>query len=460
MDVDKDNDGLIEICDLEGLNEMRYALDGSGYRAAADAMIIADGCPSTSCTGFELTRDLDFNDPDSYRSRRSINSAWTSGDGWQPIAIGDSLSNAFSAIFNGNGYTISNLMINRSGQNNIGLFGLSTMGEIANLGLLNVDIIGFDRVGSLVGNNLGAITNSYATGSVSGTAGVGGLVGQNFAFRDFSGSITNSYATASVSSTGTSSTNIGGLAGANGTGTLRASIRNSYATGEVTGSGTATRVGGLVGWNLSSSSIANSYATGEVRGSGDSVGGLTGTNGGTIENSYWLDRPGLSRGSGVSAGTSRTAMQLTSPTTPTTMVYTDWLTSDWDFGSSLQYPILKYADDNLMGSLIVTGDLIPGQGVGLRSLQPLTDGAEFITTSGEATAFSEATTRHTIAVPPGTSEIGLTLTAYNSDDNSNTTIDGCQRRRGRRPFCWHGRSWHCLRSDSHKPSANHHRYRT
>ena len=31
MDIDKDDDGLIEICDLDGLNEMRFQLDGSGY---------------------------------------------------------------------------------------------------------------------------------------------------------------------------------------------------------------------------------------------------------------------------------------------------------------------------------------------------------------------------------------------------------------------------------------------
>ena len=76
MDVDKDNDGLIEICDLEGLFEIRHQLDGSGYRASADANPVTMGCPSTSCTGFELTRDLDFNERDSYRSR-SINTAWT-----------------------------------------------------------------------------------------------------------------------------------------------------------------------------------------------------------------------------------------------------------------------------------------------------------------------------------------------------------------------------------------------
>ena len=35
VDIDKDGDGLIELCDLEGINEMRYQLDGSGYKTSA-----------------------------------------------------------------------------------------------------------------------------------------------------------------------------------------------------------------------------------------------------------------------------------------------------------------------------------------------------------------------------------------------------------------------------------------
>ena len=33
-DIDQDDDGLIEICDLEGLNAMRHQLDGTGYKAS------------------------------------------------------------------------------------------------------------------------------------------------------------------------------------------------------------------------------------------------------------------------------------------------------------------------------------------------------------------------------------------------------------------------------------------
>ena len=57
-DIDQDDDGLIEICNVEGLEEMRYQLDGTGYTTSTSAMKITDGCPSGGCMGYELTRSL------------------------------------------------------------------------------------------------------------------------------------------------------------------------------------------------------------------------------------------------------------------------------------------------------------------------------------------------------------------------------------------------------------------
>ena len=340
MDIDKDNDGLIEICDLEGLDEMRHQSDGSGYRTSADAMKITDGCPSNSCTGFELTRNLDFNDAASYRSG-STTQAWTSGRGWQPIG-GDPLEDdvSFSATFNGNGYTISNLMIDRSDTPYIGLFGYTEAStvdiNIANLGLLDVNIMGFDSVGGLVGQNDAAIIiNSYVTGEVRGSdESVGGLVGFN------SGSIANSHAAVSVSGgTGIEDDNKGGLVGLNSNGT----IMNSYATGIVSGPG--NRRGGLVGASMGVATIENSYATGGViAGSDSDVGGLVGWNtvNSMVDNSYWLRGSASSGGTGVAMNTSKTMMELQSPTT-NEGIYANWSTDDWSFGSSTQYPALKYA---------------------------------------------------------------------------------------------------------------------
>ena len=108
---------------------------------------------------------------------------------------------SFSAKFNGNGHAIANLMINRNSANGVGLFG-DTSGGITNLGVLNVNIIGFSSVGGLAGSNSGTITNSYATGTVKGSSSndsVGGLVGWNLGSA---ANIRNSYATGDVSGSG------------------------------------------------------------------------------------------------------------------------------------------------------------------------------------------------------------------------------------------------------------------
>ena len=294
-DVDDDNDRLIEICYLEDLNAIRMT-----NRSAS-------GCPSNGCVGYELVRDLDFNDSASYSSATN-RTRWTTRAGWQPI--GNS-RNPFRERFDGNGYTISGLMIKRRGSNYIGLFGRTRgRAEITRIGLLNVRIRGNNSVGGLVGENEGSIANSYATGSVSGNEDVGGLVGEN------EGSIANSYATSSVSG--------------------------------------SEDIGGLVGY--SEGTITNSYATGSVSGSED-VGGLVGSNEGTITNSYWdINTSGITRG-GRNQG--KTTMELQSPTAATG-IYRRWSTEVWDFGTSNQYPVLKSRQSPaLIGLSLSTGTLNP-----------------------------------------------------------------------------------------------------
>ena len=143
--VDTDGDGLIEINDLETLNAIRFQLDGASYKTTTDTTAgITEGCPNDRCIGYELTRNLDFSGDDSYSSTAN-RIIWTTGAGWQPI--GDS-SNAFTGKFEGNGFTIFNLKIDRSDTDNVGLFGfVGQEAEIANIGLLNVNItgIGFCR---------------------------------------------------------------------------------------------------------------------------------------------------------------------------------------------------------------------------------------------------------------------------------------------------------------------------
>ncbi len=152
--------------------------------------------------------------------------------------------------------------------------------------------------GGLLGLSQGAtVTNSYATGSVSGSGYVGGLVGSaNYGFNTQSGqttyyytAISGSHASGAATSTGSE---VGGLVGENAAG----SVADSYATGAVSG---ANQVGGLVGFNdmatyvnqapatsptpsITGSAAGRTYATGTVTGAGTATGGLVGESQGAI----------------------------------------------------------------------------------------------------------------------------------------------------------------------------------
>ena len=423
MDIDKDGDGLIEVCDLEGLDAMRHVLDGSSYQVDATATTSTVGCPSSGCRGYELTRSLDFMDDDSYREATN-RVTWTTGNGWEPV--GDSLNVPFRATFDGNGHTISNLMINRTGRTHTGLFGYVRFeqSKIANLGLLDVNITGGDRVGGLVGSIFGAaVRNSYVTGSVEGGNSVGGLVG--FTSR---GSITNSYAaTGSV----TGSTRIGGLVGES----LSSTIRSSYATGSVRV--TVSSGGGLVGSNIPLDSnrpsfIRDSYAALSSVTGGTQRGGLVGDNDSMINNSYWLSGSTSSAGEGVAADTAKSSEQLTSGAGE---IYSGWSPDAWDFGTSNQFPALKYTKDTNADYLTCSdtspqtgtdqprcGTLLPHQGMnigdsslreGLRELSILGVTATFTPSFGISTNNYVVT----ILLPDGITErgISLRLRAYNPD---------------------------------------------
>ena len=70
----------------------------------------------------------------------------SSYDNWDPI--GDT-SNRFNGIFDGNGYVIKNLTINRPTEDNVGLFGYTVSANIQNVGLENVEVTGKEYVGGL-----------------------------------------------------------------------------------------------------------------------------------------------------------------------------------------------------------------------------------------------------------------------------------------------------------------------
>ena len=224
IDYDFDDDGLIEVATETQLNAIRWDLDGSGgVDASENATTYSDafpsaapqmGCPS-ACMRRLRTRGGHQLDQ---RHRHGLGADRRRQHRHAAI---------ISATFEGNGYTISDLLINRT-TDNIGLFGVfASTTVVRNLKLTNVNVTGNDNVGALVGANAstsggGRIDNCEAAGTVTGRSVVGGLVGKN------DGPIAGSSASVAVTATATTiASSAGGLVGVN----LTAPIMNSHASG-------------------------------------------------------------------------------------------------------------------------------------------------------------------------------------------------------------------------------------
>ncbi|MEF8873979.1 MAG: DUF2341 domain-containing protein, partial [Candidatus Thermoplasmatota archaeon] len=240
---------------------------------------------------YELDKVRGFLESDAYFSLGADLDEDTAGynelvdneQGWEPIG---NETDPFSGAFDGNGHEIRDLWIDRSGEDNVGLFGyLDSGAQITKVGVSNANVSGGDNVGLLVGYTYqGLVNNSYATGNVSGGIRIGGLVG--YTHND-------------------------------------ASVNNSYAITNVTGN---ERIGGLLGQNYGT--VENSYAAGPVSGSGD-VGGLVGfTWVGTVENSFWdTETSGVDTSDG---GTGKNTSEMKDVATYTDTA-TEGLQEPWDF---------------------------------------------------------------------------------------------------------------------------------
>jgi len=153
--------------------------------------------------------------------------------------------------FDGDNHTISNLDIVRYFSSLEAMFGLNEGGTVKNIGLVDVNVYCDYGNAGLVGRNEGTVSNSYATGNVTGDKPIGGLVGDN------RGIVNNSYAMVNVTGT----TFVGGLVGLNRYG----NVYNSYSTGLVTGDffpgGFVARNGGTVFncfWDMETSGQSSS----------------------------------------------------------------------------------------------------------------------------------------------------------------------------------------------------------
>jgi hypothetical protein len=236
-----------------------------------------------------LMNDLDSTTP-GYEELASPTA--NGGKGWEPMGtfILNVGSFGFEGTFDGQGYEICDLFINRPDEGSVGLFKY-VMGDgvIEDVGVTNVTVIGGDAVGALAGGIYdGTVSNSHSSGSVTGNDDVGGLVGRARCIvidSYFTGSVTGyeyvgglvaeNFGTVSKSHfTGdvTGTWSVGGLVGANWDGT----VNDSYSSGSVTG---YEHVGGLVGFigRTVGGTVSDSYSTASVTGE-TGVGGLVGDN--------------------------------------------------------------------------------------------------------------------------------------------------------------------------------------
>ena len=227
----------------------------------------------------------------------------------------------FAGVFDGNDHTISHLYV--TGESRLGLIGRLASGQVRNLGVVDVNVVGSDwGIGGLVAyNERGSVTNCFSTGTINANGGfyAGGIVGYNV------GSVTGCYSTTTVSDALWS---VGGLVGYNGE-----NVQQSYSTGSVTGS---MSVGGLIGEN--GGSVTESYSTGEVRGY-FSVGGLVGDDYFWSEADHCFWDTQTSGQAWSAGGTGKTTSQM-----KRTATFTDWdFENIWIIDEGLDYPKLRWA---------------------------------------------------------------------------------------------------------------------
>ena len=408
--IDTDHDGLVDLNYLEDVHAISFNFAGGeiGYRSSETAVLSQAGCPGGVCRGYELQRSLDFNDPASYRDADANQAQWSNA-GWQPIAME-------GALFDGNGNTISNLKVRSSGGG--GLFSTLASSSIESLGLLNVDLSGASVSGGIARTLSagGTISNSYVIGSIETERSAGGLVAESTAGSE----ISNSYFIGTIVTTDRAAGNaIGGLI-AYQDGTLN--IKNSRVIGRLIANNDVAEIG-LIAQNAGDLDIEHSLVAAlGMRATVPDMALLGNPDRGvlTIEQSYFdseiaqVDEP---------ANHARSTAELQSPTasgSTVTSVYYGWSADDWDFGTTAQYPAIKYnaaeCESDVPSSRCA---VLPYQGSLLKSFA-------LIGNAGINRRFDFATFNYAIAVGSDQERLQFTASAFNRQAQIVISKDGIE----------------------------------
>ena len=244
----EDDDYSVEWADESSGQKLFKVKTATGLIAWAN--YVRAGNWNTNCT---LTADINL-----------------AGKEWTPI--GTDLSHAYTGTFNGNGKTITGLTINSSNQY-VGMFGY-LKGEVTKLNLANVNITSSwsdNPYAAAVGAVAGYITSSSTINgcSVSGSitinganSNAGGLAGQNY------GSISNCWVNGLTIKGPSSNGKLGGVVGSNSKTIEDCHVENLIITN-------GTNVGGVVGYNTSTSTLTGCSVKGSSV-TGSSSGGVVG----------------------------------------------------------------------------------------------------------------------------------------------------------------------------------------
>ena len=254
---------LIQLfCGGDGSFEAPYLICNA---AALDA--VREKLLQPNVQHFKLTQDIDL---EPYLAEGGAGYAKWGEDGWSPIG---SQSIPFKDVFDGDGYEITGLWINRPSEDYQALIGYTkNVGSaIRNLGvhIASEGITGNQYVAGIAGDvSNTVITNCYVTGGkVSAELYAGGIAG-----RLTSATISYCYTNCNVS--------VANTIGCQMAGGIAADIQNAslitdcYTTGNISGNIT---IGGIAGRiQHDNTKVLRCYATGNVSGNATQIGGIVG----------------------------------------------------------------------------------------------------------------------------------------------------------------------------------------
>lgn len=244
----------------------------------------------------------------------------------------------FSGNFNGNRKAFVNYKYNNIDSSNVGIFGYIKNASIKNFGISNLYIKAKDTIGGLVAviDAASTVDSCFVYGFISGRNNVGGLAGLgissapkiNFSFTNvcidantkvggivgnYKGIISNSYSNSEIYSSTASNDSVGGIIGYGSDTTLK--MTNVYSVSKIVRNGTNTNFGKLIGNNIGTNT--NCYSRDSVFISYTNIN-PTGFNGIQISNA-----------------------ELRNPSFVTNLINPIWI-SDYSDNINYGYPIFAY----------------------------------------------------------------------------------------------------------------------